>query len=340
MHKKEYSVLAIGVIVALAVVSYAQLARQSSQPPNNCGLKEEGTVILPKTVGRIDHLAISDRLGILAVAARDNNSVVIMNLTSLKIIGATGGFNLPQGVAFVEKDNALVVTNGGNGTVSILGSLHLGKIDSFQLPPGADNVELDKSTGLLYVGYGVGGIAIINTSNRKIAGIVPLIGHPESFKVEGNGSLLFVNVPQGNYIAVANKTGGKVLGVWPIRNATGVYPMALDAEHHLLYVASRSPSEFLVISTDTGTEIKRLSIPADADDVFYDSLNGCIYISSGEGYVTVIKEVARSYQVVQNIPTSPGARTSLLDPSSRIYFVAAPRYQNQSARIIEYRIEG
>jgi hypothetical protein len=122
-------------------------------------------------------------------------------------------------------------------------------------------------------------------------------------------------------------------------NATGVFAMALDEAHHVLFVGSRSPAKLIMINTLSGAEIAELSIPGDADDIFYDAGNGCVYISSGDGYITVVKEVApNSFQLAQSIQTFPGARTSLLDARSGLYFLGVPQSQNASASVIVYRV--
>jgi hypothetical protein len=198
---------------------------------------------------------------------------------------------------------------------------------------------VDHRTSKLYIGYGNGGVAVINITNWKLLQSIPLIGHPEAMSVEENGSKLFVNVPAGNYVAVLDKTSGQILGNWPIMNATGVFPMAFDEVHHVLFVGGRSPAKMIMINTVTGAEIAEISIPGDADDMFFDAGNGCVFVSSGEGYITAVKEVTpTSFRVAQSIQTYLGARTSLLDARSGLYFLAVPQSQDASARVVVYRV--
>jgi hypothetical protein len=328
----------LAVTILLGVVAYAQLAQPTSRA-SDCSLSETGTISLPNIPDRIDHMAFSAGLKLLVVTARNNNSIAVANVTGMKLDRTIRSFSLPQAAAFVNQDRALVVTNGGNGTVSILNPLSLGVMTTINLPSNADNLIVDPASSKLYVGYGVGGIAVINMTDWKLIQSIPLIGHPEAMRVEESGSKLFVNVPAGNYVAVLNKTNGQTLANWPLTNASGVFAMALDEAHHVLFVGSRSPAKLIMINSLSGAEITELSIPGDADDVIYDAGNGCVFVSSGDGYVTAIKEVApNSFQLAQSIPTFPGARTSLLDPGSGLYFVAVPQSQNVSARVIVYHV--
>jgi DNA-binding beta-propeller fold protein YncE len=337
-RKRNYLLLAVAVIILLGVLAYVQVAQPNSRA-SDCSLTATGTISLPNIPGRLDHMAFSAGLKLLVVTARANNSIAVANTTSMKLDRIIGGFSLPNWVALVNQDRALVVTNGGNGTVSIIDPLRFGALARVDLSSNADNLVVDPTTSRLYVGYGNGGVAVIDMTNWKVVQSIPLIGHPEAMRVEENGSLLFVNVPAGNYVAVLNKTNGQTLGNWPLTNATGVFPMAFDEAHHILFVGSRSPAKLIMINTLSGAEIAELAIPGDADDMFYDPGNGCVYVSSGDGYITAVKEVTpNSFRLAQSIQTFSGARTALLDARSGLYFLAVPQSQNASARVIVYHV--
>jgi YVTN family beta-propeller protein len=337
-RKRGLLLLVSAVAILLAVSAYVELA-QPTRKGSDCSLSETGTISLPNTADRIDHMAFKAESKLLVVAARDNNSVAVANVTSMRLDKVIIGFSLPQAALFVNQGKALVVTNGGNGTVSIIDPLTFGVVAKVNLPSNADNMVVDNGTSDLYVGYGAGRVGVINTTNWKLAYSIPLIGHPEAMRVEASGSKLFVNVPAGNYIAVLNKTDGRTIANWSVTNATGVFPMALDEAHHILFVGARSPAKLIMINTLSGAEISELSIPGDADDIFYDAGNGCIFVSSGTGYITAVKEAsASSFHLAQSIQTFPGARTSLLDVKSGLYFLAVPQSQNSSAMVVVYHV--
>src|SRR5712664_2369350 len=200
-RRKNYLLIAAGVIVLLGVVAYVQLAPPSSKA-SDCSLTETGTISLPNIPNRLDHMAFSAELKLLVITARNNNSLSFANTTSMKLDKVIRGFSLPNAVALLNQDRALVVTNGGNGTVSIIDPLRYGGLARVVLPSNADNMIVDPHASKLYVGYGNGGVAVLNITNWKLLQSIALIGHPEAMSVEQNGSKLFVNVPAGNYVAV------------------------------------------------------------------------------------------------------------------------------------------
>lgn len=335
-HRWPYLAAALLLIILVSGLVYARLTWSA---PNPCAISKTGAISLPNNNGRIDHMAYNPVSKLLVVAARNNNSLAVANATGMYLVKTLDQFSLPQWAAFVDGGRALVVTNGGNGTVSVLNSSDFARLASINLTSDADNLAVDPASSRLYVGYGSGGIAIINTTNWKVSEQVPMVGHPEAMRVEETGQMLFVNVPAGNYIAVLDKTNGQPLGNWPVANASAVYPMALDEGHHLLFVASRSPSQLIAINTSDGARIAAIAVPGDADDVFFDPNNDCVYVSSGDGAITVVKESSGNALVlVASLQTYPGARTSLLDASTGLYFLAVPQSGNSSAMVVVYRV--
>jgi len=123
--------------------------------------------------------------------------------------------------------------------------------------------------------------------------------------------------------------------------------MALDQSNHRLFVATRDPAKLIVFDTqytgsDSGKIISEINISADPDDIFYDSLNKIIYISSGEGFIDIFKQQdVDHYKFLTKVPTEPGARTSLFVSQLKKIYVAVPYYdkENSEAKILVYEIK-
>ena len=330
----------VAVIVAVAAVAGAYFL--GLIPPNStgaCQLNQVGSIQLPNVSGRIDHMAYDPGLKRLYVAALVNNTVAVVNVSSGRFERSLNGFSEPQGVVYVSSTDQVYVSNGGTGIVNVIGANSLKNIANISLGSDADNIRYSQGSNLVYIGYGKGGVAAVDLTTRGIAGAVPLPGHPEGFQVDTGSGRMFVNVPTSGYIAVASTATYAVSQRWPLSNATGNYPMALDQSHGRLFIGTRSPSQLVVIDTGSGANITTLGLPSDPDDIYYDGANSCIYISSGAGYLTAVKEINPShYSVVKQVTTSPNARTSLLVPDRGLYFIAAPASQASQASIIEYRV--
>jgi WD40 repeat protein len=275
--------------------------------------------------------------GLLFFAGYVNNTVTIVDINSGLVLRSIGGLSNPQGVAWVPGAGRLYVSNAGDGTVDIFNGSTFTQTGKITFSGDADNLRYDGGTRLLYLGYGSGGIATINTTSNTVVMTKALPAHPESFQVEATGQAVYVNVPPSNLITAFDKiTGNSILN----RSMTGNnFPMALDESGARLFVATRSPSELRVLDTSTPSlrSVTNVTIKGDPDDIFFDAAHGMVYISCGQGSLEVIKQVDPThYNVVQTIATGQGARTSLLVPELGSIFVGVPATTGQQAEILVF----
>jgi hypothetical protein len=331
--------LIVIAIVAIATVAGAYFLGLIPRTTGTCDVSQVASIPLPSANGRIDHMAYDPGLKRLFVAALVNNSVAVVDINSGRFERSLSGFSEPQGLVYIPSTDQVYISNGGTGVVNVLNANSLANVAIVSLGSDADNMRNYPGSNLVYIGYAQGGIAVVNATTRAIAGTIQLAGHPEGFQVDTGSGTLFVNVPTSGYVAVANAATYTVTQRWPLLNATGNYPMALDQPNGRLFVGTRSPAQLVVIDIVSGKTITTLSLPPDPDDIYYDGMNGCIYISSGAGFLTLVRENDPShYSVVKEVATPTNARTSLLVPDQGLYFVAAPASQASQAEIIEYRV--
>jgi hypothetical protein len=114
--------------------------------------------------------------------------------------------------------------------------------------------------------------------------------------------------------------------------------MALDEPNHRLFVGCRRPAKLLVLDTQIGKRVAALDCCGDTDDVFFDSSAKRVYITGGEGCISVIgASDADHYQVLGKVPTAAGARTSFFAGRKQLLFVAVPHRGGQQAEIRLYQ---
>ncbi len=326
MHR--LSAALILVLVALALTASAQ----SGSP-----LRLMRKIALPEVQGRIDHMAVDVKTQRVFVAARDNNSVEIVDLKLGKLIHRIDGLAEPQGVAYVPQGNRVLVTHGSDGTVRLFNGTWYSLISSIKLGDDADNVYYSPGLQVAFVGYGQGGISMIDPAKGKVIGSVKLSAHPEAFAVEKSGSRIYVNVPGAKEISVIDRIKQAVVAQWPMTVFTSNFPMALDEAHGRLFVGTRKPAMMVVLDTRSGLTIANFRCSKDADDLSFDSVSGRIYVSCGEGFIEVFEQrSADTYFHVATMATAPGARTSLLVPELKLFLVAVPRYEGHEASVWVY----
>lgn len=321
---------------AAVTLGIAMTCLPSQAGSQKAGLRAVGTIQLPRVEGRIDHLSVDLDGRRLFVAALGNNSLEVADLGAMKVIKSVAGLEEPQGVRYLPAVRRIVVANGGDGAVKFFDFGTFAVTSTAKLSGDADNVRFDAKAGHVYVGYGNGALAILDTDG-KILGDIRLGGHPESFQLESAGPRVFVNVPSAGQIAVVDRDKRTVVTTWPVTAARANYPMALDEPQHRVFIGCRNPARLLVYDTESGRMITSVEIVGDTDDLFYDAAKRRIYVAGGEGFITVLdQQDADRYVVSQRLPTAPGARTALFVPELGRVFLAVPHRGSQRAEIRIY----
>ena len=267
---------------------------------------------LPGAEGRFDHMTVDVKRGRIFAAVYGNDTVEVMDVhRATRIHTIRGGLDEPQGVAYIPESNRIVVSNSGTGACQIFDGDTYQPIATVKFPDDADQLRYDPASRRVYVGYGDGAIGAFDAATgQRIGQDFQLGAHPESFQLEQGGSRIFVNLASISQVAVINRKTGKI-AKWQLTDAGTNFPMALDEEHHRVFVAARRPARLLVLDMDSGKQVASLPGAADTDDMWYDATRRRIYVPSGEGFIFVFQQIdADHYARIAKIPSAIGARTS------------------------------
>jgi hypothetical protein len=170
------------------------------------------------------------------------------------------------------------------------------------------------------VGYGRGGIAVIDPLARAKIADIPLRAHPESFQIDAGTGRAYANVPNAHRIGVVDLKVVQQVASWATGDLSSNFPMALDGQLKRVLVMFRSPAKLGVFNMQDGPQIAAADACGDAEDIFLDAKRRLIYVSCGAGAIDVLD--AQSYGRVARISTASGARTSLFVPELDRLFVA------------------
>ena len=323
-----------GIVVAQSLVLFSCLCLAQAKP----ALRLENEIPLPNVEGRIDHLSADVQGQRVFVAALGNNTVEAVDMQHGQRAAEITGLKEPQGVLYVPANQILYVANGADGAVRSFDGRTMQLLKSVTLGDDADNLRYDKQHQLVLAGYGSGSVATLGL-DLSVKNDIKLPAHPESFQLSADGHRVFVNLPRNLSVAVIDRDNHAVSATWNHLGALSNFPMALDEEHHRVFLACRMPARLLVVDTNTGRVVARTSTVGDADDLFYDRSRKSIYVIGGEGYIDVL-HVSDENQLTSasHIDTAPGARTGLFISEWNKVIIAAPHKGSSSARLLVYSI--
>src|SRR6266704_4056423 len=318
-------------------------------------LSLEGRVELPNVKGRLDHFSVDVKGQRLFMAGVGNNTLEVIDLKSGKQVRTIPDLEEPQGVYYDASTNHLFVACGGDGVTKMFDGTTFQVLATVKFPDDADNIRYDIRSKSAIVGYagakelrkreaGTGGLGFIDASGKKTRDVV-IDAHPESFRLEEQGTRIFVNVPDKQEIEVIDDVKGTVIARWPVTTAKSNFPMSLDEAHHRLFVGCWTPPLQLVFDTETGKEVASLEFgkkgvtAGNTDDLFYDAQRGRVYVLDGLGSIDVFQQKDPDhYDRIASYPTPPGTRTGLFVPEWGKLFtgVLAQEKEKTSAEVRVY----
>jgi hypothetical protein len=274
----------------------------------------EQTIELKDVSGRIDHMAVNLPRKQLYVAELGNNTVDVVDIA--------GGQVEPQGIGYSPQADVIAIASAGDGTVRLFRGKDFYIATTVNLGDDADNVRVDPTSGRFIVGYGSGGLAVIDPADGRVISRTKLPAHPEGFQIDAGSGRAFVNLPDDHQIAVVDIGSGKQISGWRLPGRRANFPMGFDAPRKIVASVFRSPPRLVLLDANSGTVKESLTACSDADDVFFDGNRRRIYVSCGSGSVDVFEADGDGYRKPTSTKTNSGARTSLFVPELDRLFVA------------------
>ena len=306
-----------------------------------------GSVDLPGYKGDFDHFALDERDNRLFLAGEENHELEVFNLATGALEQRLPGYGAPHSLLYTPATGELLVVDGEKPS-QVLDAGTLKEKRTIKLPPGADSTGFDSATGHLWV---VTGGKDVPLPDSHLIEIDPASGkvfhdihfdadHVEALAVEQAGPRLFINVTDKNYLATVDKTQGKVTGQWTIKEAQQNAPVAYDEKTHRLFVVTRKPGMLVVVNADTGATVASFKAPERTDQVIWDPDNRRVYVTGGEGFISVVQQDdADHYKEVAKVPSAPGAKTAILAPAlHRLYVAASPGESGAMGKVLWYDV--
>jgi DNA-binding beta-propeller fold protein YncE len=324
----------------LLLLASTGLQCQTIKPPP---LRLAKVISVEGVRGEFDHFAIDLAGKRLFLAAEDQKTVEVFNLDASKHAGSISLFARPHGLVFVPGSSQLIVADGGDGTCKFVDLRGLRISATVKTALRADSVAYDPAAQTIFVANG--GLvakmdhslvtAINATRAEKMFEIEIDSKILEAMAVETAGDRLFVNLMDKNEVAVIDRTQRQIVTSWRLSGAEQNSAMALDEPEHRLFVGCRKPGRLLVLDTTSGKTLAALACVGHADDVYYDSIRKRVYVSGGEGAISVYQEQGPDrYEQLADVVTGPGAKTSLFVQELKRLFVAVPAGPDRQAHLM------
>jgi DNA-binding beta-propeller fold protein YncE len=296
-----------------------------------------------------DHFGVDLKGNRLFVSSEEEPAVEVFNLKTGEHVRSLTDFKEPHNVIPFPELKEIYVVDGGASELKILDYDSYKLIGQTALTIDADPYVYDPATKLMYVVNGGRAahtptclISVVDTATgKKVADMTLDTNRLESMAIEKSGNRLFVNMTGINSIGVIDRNNRTVVQTWPVTAGKDNVPLQYDEATHRLFLATRKPSQFVVVNADNGKEVTSMAVADYVDDLAFDAAHHRLYIpgGGGSGAISVVEQRgADEYKLIATVPTKPGAKTAKFVPELNKYYVGVPAKDGQPAQILVYDV--
>jgi YVTN family beta-propeller protein len=253
------------------------------------------------------------------------SKIVVIDLDKNAVAGEIPDTPGVHGVAVAPDLKRGFTTNGRENKSSVvdLETLKtLSKLDTGQNP---DGMVYDPGRQEVYVFNGRSANAtVIDARAAKVVATVALGGKPEFATADPKAGRVYNNLEDKSEVVAIDTTKHEVVNRWPIAPGEGASGMAIDTDHHRIFLGCGNKL-MAMLDTTSGKVVATVPIGDGVDANAFDPGTQLAFASCGDGTVTIAHEDSPDkLTVVQTLQTTRGARTMTLDPKThRIYLGAA-----------------
>lgn len=245
--------------------------------------------------------------------------VHVLDLRTLTPIAQVTGLTVAHGVA-LDRQGRAYVTDGKSGSV-IMFDPPTGR-ELRRIPTGkdADAILFDPSSSKILVFNAESQtVSILDPATASIVGSIKLPNAPEFAQADGHGHV-YVNLEDGNAIAVIDTRKMAVDHVVPLAGCDGPAPLGLDNANRRLFSGCGN-KVMVVTDADTGKMIASVPVGGGPDGLVYDPGTKRIVVANRDGSWTIIRQAsANDYKLEQTLKMDEYAKTVALDPRTHRIF--------------------
>jgi DNA-binding beta-propeller fold protein YncE len=261
--------------------------------------------------------------------------VEVIDLDKGTVVGSIDGTPGVHGMAIVPKLGRVFTSNGQESKASIVDLKTLKTLSKVSTGANPDTILYEDTQNEVYTFNGRGKSAtVFDPESGKVKATIDMGGKPEAAVADGRAGRIYVNIEDKNEVVVIDIKTHKVVARWPIAPGEAATGMAIDLEHHRLFLGCDNKKMVMMDST-TGKVLSTVPVGAGVDACSFDPATQLAFASAGEeGATTIAKETAPGkLTVVQTLKTVVGARTMTLDPRTHYIYLPAP---TPSFRVLVY----
>ncbi len=322
--------------VALSIACFAGVAPAHAAP----ALTKIAEADLPGPGGlRFDYLRVDAAGGRLFVTHLSANQIYVVGLNDLRVIGTIKGTPGVEDVAYVPELNRLYTSNWGENKIGVVDLTRMEVVERIATANKPDGIEYVSAVGKVYVSNERGKVeSVIDVRTNKTIAEIKFDSETGVPRYDSVAGKLYVNLQDRSVIAVIDPTTDKITDRIPVPGCSGNHGMALDPEHHRMFLGCEGGSKLAVVDLDRGQVIATFDLPAGVDFVDYDPGLRRIYAACGAGAIAIVQQDDPDhYRRLEDL-RAESVHTVVVDPSTHLVYATQEREGGRGiARLVVFQ---
>jgi len=253
--------------------------------------------------------------------------VIVVDLDHDKVVGEIAPAPGVHGIAIAADLGRGFVSNGREGTVSIVDLKTLGIVGTVKTGENPDAILYEPVHKEVYAFNGRSKSAtVFDARTGELRATIALPGKPEFAVFDEKADRVYNNIEDTSQLVAIDPKTHTVAATWPIAPGAEATGLALDPATHRLFVGC-SNDLMLMLDAASGKVLASVPIGPGVDANAFDPGTGLAFASSSDGTLTVARpQGADKLTVVQTLATPRRSRTMTLDPKTHRLYVAAAEF--------------
>jgi DNA-binding beta-propeller fold protein YncE len=258
--------------------------------------------------------------------------VVVIDLANDQIVGEITNTPGVHGIAIAPELGFGITSNGHENKAGIVDLKTLQTLSKVDTDPGPDGMLYDPGQKEAYLFCGRAHSAtVVDVKGQKVIATIPLDGRPEFATADAKAGRIYDNLEDKSEIAVIDAVSHTVLTNWLIAPGEEGSGMAIDLQHHRLFIGCGGSRTMVMMDSTDGRVITSVPIGQGVDANVFDPGTQLAFASCGDGTTTIAHEDGNQLTVVQTLQTERGARTMALDPATHKIYLAWAKFEAPAA---------
>jgi YVTN family beta-propeller protein len=303
-------------------------------------LKKIAEFDVPGPLGkRFDYLTIDPDDHYLISAHLAAGQTYIIDLRGNKVVATVTDTPGVEGVEYVPEQKKVYTSNSGDNTIGVIDLRQMKVIKKLPTDRKPDGSAYASPFHKLYVSDERGKAeAVVDVRTDTIVKTLHFESETGMPQYDPVARKVYVNLQDQNLLAVIDPATDNVIARYPVGRCKGNHGMAIDPEHHRVFLSCEENDLMTVFDLDEHRPIAFLPMAEGADVIKFDPGLGRIYVACYSGALSIFhQDDANHYSKVEDFKVEYAVHSLAVDPEThRVYTPEQEEHGKAAARIIVY----